>query len=252
MQRFTRFILIFIVLILTRNSLIAQRFSTGYLISAIGYQNLKYADKFIFSPNSYMIYYAGNEKRDFEPSYAQYLNGIGLGLNFNIDYKRYMLSLELQGGATTIKTSLIAPNELNNTVYETNTIDFKIEQVYTSIALLGSYKLSSKANGLFLQLGSNVSFNRFEEKKDFSNIISFNLSPYELYGTLYSNQNIFFNGLAGLGWKWDNSYLSARFIKRLKKNNDEYPTATIYQIQAVYARTLSFQKLRKGYNIYLE
>ena len=230
----------------------SQRFSTGVTCSLIGYQNLKYEDQFVFSPNSYMIYYAGNEKRNYKPAYGQSLNGIGLGFNFNIDYKRYMLNLEFLGGTKTIKTSLIAPSGLNDLVYGTNTVDFKIAQIYTSIGLLGFYKLSTKANGLFIQLGMNVSFNKFEEEKDMSTIITFNLSPNEMYGALYTNNYTYFNGLAGLGWKWNDTYLSARFSKSLFTNTIDSPSATFYQLDLVLSKLLNFQKMKKGYIIFLE
>lgn len=252
MINLTRYILVLLFLTSLGHVFLAQRFSTGVMLTAIGYHNLKFEDRFVFSPHSYVIYYAGNEKRDFEPSYGQTFNGFGVGLNFNVDYKRYMLSLELLGGENTIKTSFIAPTELNNNVYEKNTIEFEISKRYTSIGILGLYKLSTKANGLFVQLGCNVSFTEIDENTEFKNVITFMISPYEMYGTLYTNQYIYLNGVAGLGWKWNNSYLSGRFSQRIQSANFEHPSASIFQIDVVYSRTLSFQKLRKGYKIYLE
>lgn len=250
--RLNRYIFLLMLLISFSHLVIAQRFSTGVMLTAIGYHNLKFDDRFVFSPHSYMIYYAGNEKRDFEPSYGQTFNGVGVGLNFNVDYKRYMLSLELLGGASTMKANLIAPSGLTDLVYGTNTVDFKITESYTSIGLLGSYKLSAKANGVFIQLGTSLSFNQFKEEKDVSNSITFNLSPYELYGTLYTNENIYVKGLAGVGWKWKDNNLSARFSQKIPRANADYPSAKTYQIDMVFSRVLSFQKLKKGYKIYLD
>ncbi len=252
MIKLTRYILVLLFLTSFSNVFLAQRFSTGVMLTTIGYHNLKFADQFVFSPHSYMIYYAGNEKRDFEPSYGQTFNGVGIGLNFNVDYKRYMLSLELMAGANSIKTRFIAPTELNENVYGKNTIEFEISKKYTSIGIIGLYKLSTKANGLFVQLGCNVSFTEMEEETDFGNFINFGISPYEMYGTLYTNQFIYLNGAAGLGWKLNNSYLSGRFSKRIQNDNFEHPSASIYQIDLVYSKIFSFQKMRKGYKIYLD
>ncbi len=252
MNKLTRYILVLLFLTSFSNVFLAQRFSTGVMLTTIGYHNLKFADQFVFSPHSYMIYYAGNEKRDFEPSYGQTFNGVGLGLNFNVDYKRYMLSLEILGGTSSIKANLIAPSGLTDLVYETNTVDFTISQLYTSIGLLGSYKLSAKANGVFIQLGTNLTFDQIQEEKDVNNSITFNLSPYELYGTLYTNENIYFKGIAGMGWRWNDNNLSARFSQKIRGANTDFPSATIYQIDIVFSRILSFQKMRKGYKIYLD
>ena len=250
--RLTRYILVLMLLTSFSHVMVAQRFSTGVMLTAIGYHNLKFEDRFVFSPHSYMIYYAGNEKRDYEPSYGQTFNGVGMGLNFNVDYKRYMLSLEIQGGTSSVKANLIAPSGLTAFVYGTNTVNFKVSTLYTSIGLLGSYKLSAKANGVFIQLGTNLSFNQFEEEKDVSNSITFNLSPYELYGTLYTNENIYVKGLAGIGWRWKDNNLSARFSQKIPRANADYPSAKTYQIDMVFSRVLSFQKMRKGYKIYLD
>ena len=66
------------------------------------------------------------------------------------------------------------------------------------------------------------------------------------------DENIYFKGIAGMGWRWNDNNLSARFSQKIRGANTDYPSATIYQIDIVFSRILSFQKMRKGYKIYLD
>jgi hypothetical protein len=52
--------------------------------------------------------------------------------------------------------------------------------------------------------------------------------------------------------KKNDRYVSLRYSQRILASASELPTARMYQLDLVWAKMLNFQKLRKGYKIYLE
>jgi hypothetical protein len=230
----------------------AQRLSLGYHYSIIGYQSTKLKDPYIFSRNSYYIYYAGNSKRDHKGVYGHTFNGASIGLNVNLDYKRYMFTTEFSLGGSTTKIPVYYPSSLGSDLSE-DYFKFDVRQSYMSIGLLGLIKLTTHANGPFIQTGIQYSSNRFSENQnDLPFLIQMYTSENEMYRTIYTNQTQYAKGIIGLGTKTNDRYVSLRYTQRILGNPLDYPSAKFYHLDLVWSRTLNFQKLQKGYKIYLD
>jgi hypothetical protein len=231
-----------------------QRFSTGVVLSTSGYFNTELPENYIYSPNSYLIYYSANEKRDFRPSFGQTCNVWTGGLSFNIDYKRVMLGMELGGGIRSINIPALYPVPLNDVTDKSSVIPFTVLNSFSSVGLILTTRLNAQVNGPFLQLGMSTSFNVYREKygDDLSPLINTNLSDNELVNTIYTEQFLHYHLITGLGWKLNNNYISLRNNVRFLGKQSDYPLARFFELNAVYTRLLTFQKLKRGYHLYLE
>ena len=242
--------LVIIVLLLGPVAL-AQRISTGITLGVPAFHRTAFPDRYINPRNSYLIYYTANEKKDGDPVWDQYVNGIMAGLNFSVDYKRFMLTLEVLGESTTFKIPMKYPQPLSATLDE-EWLTWKATRSSLVLPLLLSIKLTSKANGPFVLGGVSRYFHSFKESPDNDGTALFTFkSDRELLGILY-NEHDFNNYIVGLGYKSKDVYVSLRFQKRMGGELNEYPLAKFTQINFVVARTLSFQKLKKGHIIYVE
>jgi hypothetical protein len=234
----------------------SQRLSTGVSFGTIANQHIEFPNNYLFPSNSYFIYYTGNEKKDYKPIYNKPLSGWIAGLNINVDYKSLLLSTELNIATTSIDIPAIYPNDLGNllgdswSTFETNKLSFLLN-------VLANYKLTSKANGPFIQLGGQFSTNSFSEVRgtldtDISDAVWLFISEYEMYGIIYTNKRTWFNGLFGIGYKVNDRYYTLRYSQRMFGNLEDYPLAKFYQLDFMVSQTLNFQKLKKGYKIYLD
>ncbi len=233
---------------------LGQRFSTGVVLSTSAYFNTELPDNYIYSPNSYSIYYSANEKRDFRPSFGQSCNVFIGGLSFNIDYKRVMLGMELGGGFRSIKIPALYPVPLNDITDKSSVIPFTVLNSFSTVGLVLTTRLNAQVNGPFLQVGMATSFNVYREKygDDLTPLIQTNLSDNELVNTVYTEQFLHYHLLTGLGWKWNNNYVSLRNNARFLGKQTDYPLARFIELNLVYTRLLTFQKLKRGYHLYME
>ena len=84
----------------------AQRVSLGITAGVPAFHRIEFPDQYLNPQNSYLIYYTANGKKDGEPVWDQYVNGIMGGLNFNLDYKRWMLTVEVLGESVNMKVPM--------------------------------------------------------------------------------------------------------------------------------------------------
>lgn len=242
------------------HSVYGQRFSTGIVLGLDGVNRVTLPDNFIFSQNSYHIYYTSNEDKDGEPVYDKYFNGASIALSGSLDYKRYMLTTEVGLGVSTIEIPVLYPSELGS-ILDQQVSNFRTTRRSFLFNLIMNIRLSRKANGIYLQFGTQYSYNTYNEKNQITDesVTSSNISPAlslflsenELYGTLYNNNPHYVRAIGGLGYKKDDWYLGLRYYKRLAQN-ERLPLARYHQIEVTLSKMISFQKLRKGYHIYME
>lgn len=231
-----------------------QRLSTGFNLAFCGYHRTTLPDNFIFPPHSYFIYYTANEKEGL-PIHNQKFNGLFGGLNLSLDYKRWMLTAEINFGSTSIKIPTLYPSPLGE-LLDNNWSTFVINKSYISFPLLISYKLTRKANGPFLIGGAQYGLYSFKEDNhdldsDISDGVSLFLADTEMYGVIYNEWN-YASLIAGVGLKKNNNYYSVRYTQRLNIATEKFPMAKFFQFDVVWSKSLNFQKLKKGYHIYLE
>ena len=237
---------------------LAQRFSTGINISTIAFQRTTLPNNFIYSQNSYYVYYTANEDKDYEPVFNHYFNGFSGGININVDYKRFMLKYEFTMGFSNTKLKVLYPTPFLPDLIESDWSTFMMKRTAFQNNLILSTKLNKKTNGTFLLTGVQYTHDTYQEADkfdldhDISGGIYLFISDNELYGTLYNNTNGYFKGIIGLGIKRDNNYYSARYLKRMFSAEADYPLARYHQFEISYTRTLTFQNLSKGYAIYIE
>ncbi len=243
---------VFISLLIESPSL-AQRFSTGAVLYTSAYFNTELPSNYICSPNSYLIYYSGNEKRGDRPSYGQAFNILAGGLTFNLDYKRMTLGIEAVGGVRNIKVPVVYPIPLLENIGESTTIPFKVINRFTSLGLVSTTRLNSQNNGPFFQLGMAVSFNSFFERLGNYYVAAVtNFSDNELLNTIYTERFIQYQLITGFGFKLNNSFLSLRNNTRILGKPADYPLARFFELNVVFTQMITFQKLKKGYHLYLE
>jgi hypothetical protein len=233
----------------------AQRISTGITVSTPAFHRTTLPDNFLFPTNSYFIYYTANSDKDDDPIYDQYLNGFNGGVNVNVDYKRWMLTTEILGGQTTVRLPVLYRSDVG-TLLEDNWSTLEVQNINLQVNILVSARLSARANGFFLQGGLQYANNSYNEKSksldaDISPGIRLWISDYEMYEILYTNNFNQFNAIAGLGYKYLDSYTSFRISQPISSRTNR-PLANYLRVDAVHARTLNFQKLRKGHKIYVE
>lgn len=254
----TTYILTLLILSFFAHKSYAQRFSTGINFSTIAYQKTSLPDNFIYSQNSYYVYYTANEKKDNEPVFNQFFNGLSGGLNANVDYKRFMLKYEFSFGYSNIKIPVLYPTPFLPDLVESDWSTFVLKRSAFKHNLLISTKINNKTDGAYLLTGLQYTFDYYKEQDkfnldaDISSGIYLYISNNELYGTLYNNNNSYFKGIIGLGIKRKNNYYSIRYLKRVFGQNDNYPLANYQQIEMTFTKTLTFQNLRRGYAIYIE
>lgn len=233
----------------------AQRISTGITIGSPAIHRTTLPDNYLFPTNSYFIYYTANSDKEDKPVFDQYFNGLNGGVNINLDYKRWMLSTEFLAGQTTIRLPILYLSYLG-TALEDNWSTMEVVNTQFQANLLLNVRLNTKGNGAFCQGGMQFARNNYNEKSDgldanISSSISLWISDYEMYKTLYSNNLNKINTLIGLGYKYNDTYTSLRYTHQLS-NDTNNPLAKYFRIDAVHARTLNFQKLKKGHKIYVE
>jgi hypothetical protein len=234
-----------------------QRLSTGFQIGVPVYFETKLPDNWVYPSQSYYIYYTANEKKDDQPIYNQYINGIQLGLNLNLDYKRHMLSLEMGGGFTTIALPLRYPAYIN-TVFGSNYSNFRVTRGFLNSNLIYSYKLLVRANSPFIEVGMQAITNTYKEgdrqdlDRSIAGGISLFVSDYEMNGILYNDINNYFNYVAGVGFTKGNSQFKLRYSNRMFAKEGDLPLASFQQFDFVFNQLLTFQKLRKGHKLFLE
>ncbi len=244
-----------IILLFLGNTVFSQRISTGFTLGLTVFQDVKFDDNFIFPQNSYFIYYTGNDEKDDLPEYRNWVSGASTGININVDYKRWMLTLEPKGTFQSIKIPVLYPTPLGN-LLDGNWSTFKVAKTSWALPALVSFKLTSKANGPFIIGGLQYEFNFYSEKNkeldsNVSDGISVFISDKEMYGVLY-NENNYYSYIVGVGLKVKDKYSSIRMVKRFGGDLNLYPEADYVQIEWVLSRTLNFQKLRKGHVIYTD
>jgi len=246
--------LVFILLFFVGQSVLSQRISFGFNGAFTAFQRTTLPDNFIFPEHSYFIYYTANEKDDL-PVHDQKFSGYSVGLNLNVDYKRFIFISEFTLGTNTIKIPVLFPSPISESVDGDSWSTFKITKNYFNLPLLISYKLNRKANGPFLIGGMQYSFCSFSEADfldtELTSGISIFLSDTEMYNVLYNEWN-YGSMILGAGLKKDNSFYSVRFSQRIGKDLSKYPLARYFQIDLQYSKTLNFQRLKKGYHIYLD
>ena len=252
MKNICSYIVLLLVVLLNNSN--AQRISTGFNFSTTVFHKTTLPDYYIFPEHSYFIYYTINDK-SYLPEHNQALNGISLGLNLNVDYKRFMLISEFNLGYTSIKLPVLYPTQLGADLDE-QWSSFHFTKLSFNIPVLLSYKLSRKANGLFLVGGIQYSFLSWTEDNSFGDLdissgISLFLSDTEMYGVLYNEFN-YASVILGAGYKRKNNSYSIRYSQRFGGNLSEYPLARYFQLDLNYSKTLNFQRLKKGYHLYLD
>lgn len=239
----------------------SQRFSTGLVLGLNGFNRTTLPGNFVFSENSYHLYYASNPDKDGEPVFDQMFNGAFGAISGSIDYKRFMFTTEVGFKTSTIEIPLLYPSDLG-VLLDNQMSNFKTSRNSFIVNALSKIRLSRKANGLFFMFGVQYASNYYNEKNqitdqnlssfdDISSALWFYISENELYGTLYNNTQHYLNAITGLGYKKDNWFLSIRYNKRMAKR-EKLPLARFEQIELTLSRVISFQKLRKGYHIYME
>ncbi len=251
-----KMIQLFIIIILLSSTFFGQRLSTGFSIGTVANQHIVLPNNFIYPQNSYFIYYTFNEKKDYQPIFNKPISGWIAGFNVNVDYKRFMLTTELMGATSTIKLPLLYPSGLGG-LLDDNWSTFETNKLSLQLNVLGNIKLNSKANGPFLQVGSQFSINSFSEVRgtldtDISDAVWLYISDYEMYGILYTNKRTWMNGIVGVGYKVNDRYYTLRYTQRILGKPEDYPLAKISQFDLMVSQTLNFQKLKKGYKIYLD
>jgi hypothetical protein len=234
----------------------AQRLSTGFTAGVLANQHISLPNNYLYPRNSYFIYYTGNEKKDGKPIYNKPISGFIVGLTINIDYKRLTFVTELNGALTTIKLPAYYPSGLGS-IIGGNWSNFETKKSSLLINTLLNYKVTNRANGPFLQAGLQYSANQHKEVRgtldtDIADAVWLYISEYEMYGILYTNQQNWWNGIAGIGLKMNDHYYAIRYSQRILGKKEDYPLARYNQIDFMYSRVLNFQKLRKGYKIYLD
>jgi hypothetical protein len=234
----------------------AQRLSTGFIAGVVANQHIALPNNYLYPQNSYFIYYTGNEKKDGKPIFNKPFSGFLAGFTINIDYKRFTLVTELNGALTNITLPAYYPSGLGS-IIGGNWSNFKTKKSSFLINTLLNYKITNKANGPFLQLGGQFSFNKHKEVRgtidtEISDAVWLFISDYEMYGITYTNKQSWFNVVAGLGFKINDHFYTLRYSQRIFGNKEEYPIAQFNQLELLYSRVLNFQKLRKGYKIYLD
>ncbi len=245
--------IVILLLLLFIAQLSAQRLSLGYNLQTIAFHNTTLADPYIFPKSSYFIYYAGNNKKDGKPIHNQYFNGLTAGINVNIDYKRFMFTTEWLIGSHKIKVPVYYPSSLGSSLDDDH-FDFTVSQRYVSLGLIGLVKLTTKANGPFVNTGIEFSKNAFTELQgeEYPFLMTLYGTQQEMYGTLYNEQSVYKKFILGIGMKKNDRYVSIRYSQRFLATQNQLPSARMYQVDFVLAKMLNFQKLRKGYKIYLE
>ncbi|MBR9859846.1 hypothetical protein GYB22_03685 [bacterium] len=249
-------IYIFIALFLGSFQLSAQRITTGIQIGLNAFHQTEFQSNYLYSQNSYYIYYTGNSDKDDKPIYNQFFNGFHTGFNINVDYKRFMLTSEFTVMRNTIRTPVYFPTYLGG-ILEDDWSTYETINSSLNTALLLSVKFFSRANSPFLQFGAQYSVNRYNERQDnldseISNGISLFISENEMYGFLYTDDTKYWNAILALGLKNKDRYTSLRYSYRIPEAGAVMPSANLLKLELVHVRTLNFQRLRKGYKIYLE
>jgi hypothetical protein len=244
---------ILLVFLIAAGHMQAQRLSLGFNLQTTAFHNTTLADPYIFPKSSYFIYYSGNNKKDGKPIHNQYLNGFATGINVNIDYKRFMFTTEWLVASTRLKIPVYYPSSLGSSLDEDH-FDMTVSQGSISLGLIGLVKLTTKANGPFATAGFEFSKNQFTEIHDdnYPFLMTLYATKKEMYGTLYNEESLYKKAIVGIGVKKNDRYVSLRYSQRILASASELPTARMYQLDLVWAKMLNFQKLRKGYKIYLE
>ena len=229
----------------------AQRLSTGFLFGTPAFHQTKFESNYLFPEHSYFTYITGNEEGD--PVHNQRFNGLSAGVSVNVDYKRWMISTEFVFSNGKIKIPILYPATVSG---DNQWSTFEILKSGFHLPVYLSYKLTSKANGPYAIGGIQYSALSFSENpihidQDISAALLFQLTDTEMYNIIYNEYN-YFSAIAGLGYKRNNSYYSVRFIKRVGGDLSKYPIGRFLQVDFVYSKLLNFQKLKKGYHLYLD
>jgi hypothetical protein len=98
-----------------------------------------------------------------------------------------------------------------------------------------------------------VSFNSFFERLGNYYVAAVtNFSDNELLNTIYTERFIQYQLITGFGFKLNNSFLSLRNNTRILGKPADYPLARFFELNVVFTQMITFQKLKKGYHLYLE
>ena len=250
-----RFSLVYCFLLLV-SSVNAQRVSTGVILGTNAFFQTKLPSNYLFPENSYYIYYTANNSDEKRPIHNQYFNGFNAGLKVSIDYKRFNFWSEITASTVNIDIPVFYPTYLG-ILLEDAWSTMKVDKSSLNFNQLLTIKLTDKANGPYVLAGMQYAISNFSEEQltlnsDISSGNSLFLSRNEMYGILYTNTDDYWNLILGAGYKLNERYFGVRLIRQITTNEADLPLARYRHVQVVFSQMLNFQKLRKGYKIYLE
>jgi hypothetical protein len=234
----------------------AQRISTGLNLGTPLFHKTNLNDNFLFPKNSYFIYYTANSDKENKPVWDQYVNGYSVGGNLNVDYKRHMLSLEVLFSSLTYRIPVLYRSYVG-ALLDQNWSTLETVKQSMNYNVVYNFKFLTTANGFMGQIGGQYAYTTYFEnnkklESSVSPAINLWLSNNEFYEILYKQNPHHLGVILGLGYKYNNQFLSMRHTIPIYYNITDKPQASFFSIEALYAITLNFQKVKKGHKIYVQ
>ena len=239
--------IIYLIFILTINTTFAQRLSIGINYSNNIFSTINLKENYIFPETSYNMYYIE------EPKKTQFLNQHGVGIYTSVDYKRFMIFLEVNLISLKYNYKVYFPS-LTTIYNNTKHIKLEVNENVLQLPVFFAYKLLASNKTPILILGMQYNFNLSINEEYFNDSDDTTISLWkgfnELYNITYNFEN-YYSPIIGIGYINKNFIMSLTYSYRLK--NEEYnidPDFSFLNLKLGY--TLTFQKFKNHNYIYYE
>lgn len=185
------------------------------------------------------------------------MKSASLGLSVALDYKRFVLMSGTQYEIGRTKVEMIPNDPLdypNYFIVDRNSLIFPVQLIYkagraTNFCAIFNGGITYHINWYterFKYLDDDL-----DDWSDTGTGYQLYVVPYEMYGILY-NEYDFFSVNAGIGLKAKNTYTFLEIDRRIGLDKNKFPVARYFNINISFTKLINFQKLKRGYSIYLD
>jgi hypothetical protein len=230
----------------------SQRISAGFQFGMTLNETVDLKDEILFSNYSYNVFYTLNTED--HSRYRMWMGGFQLGGYLQLDYKRYLLGVELNSATRTYFANMKYAIK-NDFAFLTDPghVKFEITQQNLEIPVFAGIKLFETSNniilyggGIYTMVGSNKEEGMLNLDTD-PTVAAF-LGLNEMLDIMYNDEN-YWRSMVGMGIKIRNSLISTRYTKRIDTDKNHIH-ADVWGWSVHWNYIITFQKLKKGHYIY--